>query len=726
MQQLEVTKADRFSALTQGIRELIAHNKLVKVEEIVTKYEQSDESETRKYLLRAIVHYLRMEHGTCLDLLGQAMGGMSAGNYPEDSSIFSAALVHSQLSLARRSRPATSQGYNFYRQNIAALRQVDPALAEEVQRSPWPEGYQLLEFWSGLHLYYAENKTLLTLGAGIQEKLEGHLSKRGPITFSGVGTGQELRYCLDKQIDILYGMTRAHYLFEPDVERIKLFLHLFDMSRFLQAQELILFSGSGLAKRRDKIFGTRRYPNPNLVIGSPEPLEEHIQVIQGFMEDEVSVQRVKDYYTSAAFRERLAKIAQGEIQPRILVDTCRWTTFLKHCAADFEKAFALVDCETYYQIEENDVQTLSPALYWNEVDRFKPDAIFSVSHARPTTSYLPRELSYIAYIQDKCGPILWEPTLDKHISAQDLFVCSLSEFQKYLVSKKVPEDQTFVMPVPTDDQVFYPLEEKNPLAEDTTCDVSYIKHGNADTETAMQDWMRPKRFLAPPDEITRMLSEVFQDMYRQFRQKPEHLWYEDDMQNYAREKLLTSLPQEMWPDVQQLVTTFSVQVYPTCRRRYYLEALADNDISLRLYGNGWDEDPQFDRFAAGSVERGPQLNAVYNFSRINLHLHPYSTMHQRLSECGLAGGFMMIADHAPEKDWESARNYFVEDKEVVFFQTADELVERCRYYLAHPEERQEIAQNMYRRAVRERTCKAGADTVLSKWRELLRKNLEGE
>jgi len=722
MQQLEVVQADKFAALTQGIRELIAKDKLGKVEEIVTQYEQSDESESRKLLLRAIIHYLRMAHKTCLDLLGQARGLMSADDYPENSSIYSAALVHSQLALPRRERRSAAQGYNFYRRNIAALREVDPALAEEVQRNPWPEGYQLLEFWSGLHLYYTPKKTLLTLGEGIQEKLEEHLSKRSAITFSGVGTGQEICYCLQNQVDLLYGMTRTHYIFEPEVEKIKLLLHLYDFSRYFSTQELIAFSGTQLVQRRDAIFGTLRYPKLNLIIGSPEPLEEHIQVIESFMDDEVIVRRVKEYYAGAAFRERLAKIAKGEIQPRILVDTCRWTTFLKHCARDFEKAFAQAGCETYYQIEENDVQTLHAALYWGELDRFKPDAMFSVSHARPTTPYLPRELPYIAYIQDKCGPVLWEPTLDEHISGQDLFVCSLSEFQNYLVSKKVPGDQTFVMPVPTDDQVFYPLDAEDALSGKYACDVSYIKHGNADAAKDMTDWMRPKGFLAPSDAISRSLSEFFQDLFRQFQENPEHLWYEEDMQSYALETLSPTIPQEIWPEVEQLVTTFSVQVYPTCRRRYYLAALADNDISLRLYGNGWEADPQFGRFAAGSVERGPQLNGVYNFSRINLHLHPYSTMHQRLSECGLSGGFMLAADHAPEKDWESARTYFEEDKDVVFFRTAEELVDRCRHYLAHPEERRAIAENMYRRAVRERTCKAGAEMVLSKWRELLTKS----
>ncbi len=722
MQQLELAKADKFNTLTQGIRELIACNKLGKVEEIVAKYEQSEESETRKLLLRAIVHYLRMEHGACLELLMRAGKELVANEFPEDASIFSLALVHSQLSLTRRERPATAMGFEFYRKNIAALRRVDPELAEEVQRCEWPNGFQLLQFWNGLHLFYTDNKTLLVLTTDAREKFEDHLRKRGPITFSGVNSGQEIRFCLDNQIELLYGMTRTHYLFEPDVEQVKALLHLFDMSRFLQTQELIFFCGNQMDKRRDEIFGSRRYPNLNLVIGSPQPLQKHIQVIRDFMADHATIRRVQAYYADAAFRERLANIAQGRIPPRILVATCRWTTFLKHCARDFDRAFTQAGCETRYLIEENDVQTLSPALHWYELDRFQPDVFFSVSHARPTTPYLPRELPHIAYIQDKCGPILWHPTLEEHISARDLFVCSLSEFQKFLVSKKVPAHQTFVMPVPTDDQIFYPLEAEEALAGKFTCDVAYIKHGNADVEKDMADWMRPKGFLTPTDERTRTLSEFFQNLYRHFRRKPEVLWYEEDMQDYAREKLFPALPQEMWPDLQQLVTTFSVQVYPTCRRCYYLEALADQELSMRLYGNGWKEDPLFNRFAAGSVERGPQLNAVYNFSRINLHLHPYSTMHQRLSECGLAGGFMMIADHDPQKDWESARAYFEEDKEVVFFHTARELRERCRYYVAHPEERREIARNMYRRAARERTCKAGAETVLAKWRELLKRN----
>ena len=58
------------------------------------------------------------------------------------------------------------------------LRQVDPELADEVQRSSWDQGYQLLGYWGGLHLYYTETKTLLMLGEEIRKTLDQHLAKR--------------------------------------------------------------------------------------------------------------------------------------------------------------------------------------------------------------------------------------------------------------------------------------------------------------------------------------------------------------------------------------------------------------------------------------------------------------------------------------------------------------------------------------------------------------------
>ena len=65
------------------------------------------------------------------------------------------------------------------------------------------------------------------------------------------------------------------------------------------------------------------------------------------------------------------------------------------------------------------------------------------------------------------------------------------------------------------------------------------------------------------------------------------------------------------------------------------------------------------------------------------------------------------------------RRYYKEDEELVLFDSAEELIEKCRYYLAKPEERSRIAANGRRRAQAELTVKSAAEQFLAEWRKLL-------
>jgi len=155
-----------------------------------------------------------------------------------------------------------------------------------------------------------------------------------------------------------------------------------------------------------------------------------------------------------------ARIAfTGVDAPRILVFTCRWTTFLKYCAADFARAFKLMGYNVRYIIEENDVQYLDQGFYWKELARFKPDLMFGISHGRPSMPFVPRELPFICYVQDKCGPLLTIKDLSDHIEPHDVFVCMADMFKTWLVDKGVPRSQCMILPVPADERMFYPLKD---------------------------------------------------------------------------------------------------------------------------------------------------------------------------------------------------------------------------------------------------------------------------
>ena len=82
----------------------------------------------------------------------------------------------------------------------------------------------------------------------------------------------------------------------------------------------------------------------------------------------------------------------------------------------------------------------------------------------------------------------------------------------------------------------------------------------------------------------------------------------------------------------------------------------------------------------------------------------------------------MVPDHPQDKDWLPARDYFEEGKELVFFADRKDLLDKCGYYLAHEDERRQIAGRMRRRALGEHTCTVAAERVLSEWRKVLRRS----
>ena len=418
-------------------------------------------------------------------------------------------------------------------------------------------------------------------------------------------------------------------------------------------------------------------------------------------------QLARDYYASDYFKARQQQIATGELQPRVYIETCRFTTFLKYCAADFRDAFKLLGCTTKFVIEENDVQQLTLALLWKNLCEFAPDVVFMVSFARSVRPYLPRELPFISYMQDKCGPTLVLPDLSDYVTRQDLFAVMYHGLGDYIVNKGIPADQVFTMPVPASEDMFYPLPNKFRY-----CDVSFVNHGKTDLDKVLQD------FLTHDCSQIEPLMTVITEAYKQFCCSGDKRIYEQEVQDYIHAKFTSEIDNETRHCLTVIATAFYVKVYQSGFRSAFLLALDKAGIDLQIYGNGWDKHSQLKHLAQGPASRGLHLNEVYNGSKINLNIHTFLTMHQRVPECGLAGGFMMIADHNKDDDQCNARDYYRDD-EVVFFGTTADMIDKCRYYLEHENERLEIAERMYKRSVAERTCKMAAVKLLDEWRKLL-------
>jgi spore maturation protein CgeB len=160
------------------------------------------------------------------------------------------------------------------------------------------------------------------------------------------------------------------------------------------------------------------------------------------------------------------------------------------------------------------------------------------------------------------------------------------------------------------------------------------------------------------------------------------------------------------------------------KRSQYIESLKLANLPAEGYGGGW---------SSGRVDF-EQMLKIFSHSKINLNFTESSLewkkelvklvvkkelgrygfnghrlvqniqsligkfrrqIKGRTFEVPACGGFLLTGDA------DNLQEYYVEGKEIVAFTNFNDLIEKCRYYLAHEAERQKIAQAGYERTVKE-------------------------
>jgi spore maturation protein CgeB len=161
-------------------------------------------------------------------------------------------------------------------------------------------------------------------------------------------------------------------------------------------------------------------------------------------------------------------------------------------------------------------------------------------------------------------------------------------------------------------------------------------------------------------------------------------------------------------------------------RAELVSRLCEAGVEIRVFGPGWLEAQgrpsllQRLRAALGvrdgssrlpdRVVNPPlsdeELVALYSRSKISLGFSSCGETHTdkrilqvrlRDFEAPMCGAFYMV------EEMEELTEFFEPDKEIVFYKDADELVDKARFFLTHPDEREKIRLAGHRRAVAEHT-----------------------
>lgn len=134
-------------------------------------------------------------------------------------------------------------------------------------------------------------------------------------------------------------------------------------------------------------------------------------------------------------------------------------------------------------------------------------------------------------------------------------------------------------------------------------------------------------------------------------------------------------------------------------RPRWINALRERGIEVDCFGHGWKRGP-VDAEAVPRIMRESVISLNFGDSGVVLHgLRPVRSrqLKARIFEVPGAGGFLLTegGKHLAE--------FYAPGKELVVFEGIDDLAEKIRHYLAHPEERDRIARAGFLKTHKEHT-----------------------
>jgi hypothetical protein len=134
---------------------------------------------------------------------------------------------------------------------------------------------------------------------------------------------------------------------------------------------------------------------------------------------------------------------------------------------------------------------------------------------------------------------------------------------------------------------------------------------------------------------------------------------------------------------------YPAQQFPATQERVNtLGYLCRKFDRMKVFGLGW-ESMLPSKCLGGFVEL-PQINGVYNASKIVLNINHYNDIEHywsiRMIE-GMASGSMMLTKYVP-----GLEKYFTNFKDLVWFYSLSDCIGLLEYYLSHEEEREAVAE----------------------------------
>jgi len=538
---------------------------------------------------------------------------------------------------------------NNFDKNMLALNRAQPSVYKLIASTAFDHSYRILmgkdgspflckvSNGRGAPLSHHENavkKSLLFL-----ERNKTLLEADTPLFFCGALAGFEIMAMISNIEQTDWKTPRAIYIYEENINLLRLNLLLRDWSEFIEKGRLFFFTGKEAGNELEGFFKNdpaKPKPEQVLLLGDKQMAARAVKSLQTVkktaIEKAVVLKKKTESFYSAFPLEKLAKRYLDPQGLRFLIVSNKLSYFIRYSVRDIKMALESLGANARILEEKDPIDRLNGLWLLSVIDDFKPHGLLFIDHLRSEYQGIyPKNLPFVCWVQDFVASIHDLPKGE--LTDYDLLV----GYTNRMNIKQFDPARLFHLPTLTNPDIFKNRPKETKV--DPEWDFSFVSNISADIEKNLKDLKIRYKDLG--NDFTQLLDHTFLQIKASLK-KGERLTDYDDFYTSFLGKMKKLNP-ELSPGNSLFYEVYT-NLFGAAQRHQALEYVSNSGKNLAIWGRGWEDHPTLAKHAKGVVENGPDLLDLYQKTKINLHVNQFVLEHPRILDGIMAGGFFLARD----------------------------------------------------------------------------------
>jgi hypothetical protein len=532
--------------------------------------------------------------------------------------------------------------------NISALLTRYPQAAQQLIDLQPAEPYFIRSVGDRIHLAAGEvpRELPMTLPPDVAKGIVGKMFPEGKCDEASLIAGEDLGwlwnalYCMPCGRGSAPGYRPPLFFLMQNVERLWVILHIQDWQSMLADERVRFFIGENVVKRFEQSLHVEvMCPWPKLSVTVDPGIWPEGASLDTVITEARNRQSLDLLTLLDGLQMRKDKISPADLAKRIRAGaplrimglTSRYTTFLQYSMRDWLSGLERLGHHTRLFIETFDHEVPNNLAIAKACAEYRPDIMIAIDHPRPALFGVMSEVPVVMWVQDRL-PNIYDSKTGAMQGPMDYVI----GYSRQELTQKFGYPASRFMPamVGVNDERFVPRALTAAERERFGCDVSFVSHCVKPAEQIIAAEMAKQEL--PQGKA------LLDDLFQQLKAVYDSGGFVSA--GYWLTKMIddTLLRRGMTGSRDALITLFTHQVNNAMFRHQAIRWAAASGAKLHLYGNGWEQHPEFARYARGVADNHEQLPIIYQASAINLQITPFGAVHQRLLDGLAAGGFFLL------------------------------------------------------------------------------------